>query len=263
MIAPVAGRASVNLLTKGNLVVADQTLLTTIVSQDPMYVYFDVDTSTMLRVKKLIREGKVKSYEEADYPVEIGLPSETGYPHRGRIDYVSNQVTPGTGTLNVRGNFPNADRVLTPGLYVHVRIPVGPPHKAMLVADRRARQRPGTALPPDRRRQESGRSSGRSHRRGFTTAVSAKSLRGCGDSEWVIVDGLLRVRPGATAGAEKAADADAADRRRERYGRRPRRDQRTEAVSRQDFSREQRARTLKGVERARRGSSSIGRSSPG
>ena len=77
------GKTGVNLLTKGNLVVADQTLLTTIVSQDPMYVYFDVDESTMLHVQQLIRKGKATSYRDAAYPVEVGLTSEKGYPHRG------------------------------------------------------------------------------------------------------------------------------------------------------------------------------------
>jgi RND family efflux transporter MFP subunit len=192
--APVSGRTSVNLLTKGNLVVADQTLLTTIVSQDPMYVYFDVDTSTMLRVKKFIREGKVQSYEVADYPVEIGLPSETGYPHRGKIDYVSNQVTPGTGTLNVRGNFANPDRILTPGLFVRVRVPVGPPHRAMLVADRALGSDQGQPylLTVDDKNEVVRRDVKVG---GLYEGGLREITAGLAASEWVIVDGLLRVRP--------------------------------------------------------------------
>jgi len=123
VVAPVAGKTGVNQLTKGNLVVADQTLLTTVVSQDPMYVYFDVDMSTMLHVQALIRQGKAKSYREAAYPIAVALTSETGYPHQGTIDFVSNQVSPGTGTLNVRGKLSNAARILTPGLFVRVQCP--------------------------------------------------------------------------------------------------------------------------------------------
>ncbi|MFO0928466.1 MAG: efflux RND transporter periplasmic adaptor subunit [Gemmataceae bacterium] len=197
VISPINGKAGVNLLTKGNLVIADQTLLTTIVSQDPMYVYFDVDESTVLRVQELIRKGRVVSYQKAAYPVAIGLTSESGFPRHGVIDYVSNQVNPGTGTLNVRGKFANADRVLTPGLFVRVRLPIGGPHRAVLVTDR--------ALGSDQGQRfllvvdADNHVVRRDVRVGALHDGGLREIRaGLNPDEWVIVDGLLRVRPGLT-----------------------------------------------------------------
>jgi len=138
--APISGRVGRTLLTLGNLVVADQTVLTSLVSLDPMYAYFDVDEATMLRVQQLIREGKYKSAREpgVKVPVYLGLSTEQGYPHEGYVDFINNQVSPGTGTLQVRGVFANpkppvGDRVLTPGLFVRIRVPVSMPYQALLV----------------------------------------------------------------------------------------------------------------------------------
>src|SRR5207302_3173870 len=112
VIAPVSGRVSRYLVTVGNLVrsgdQAGGTLLTTIVSVDPMYAYFDVDEGTVLRVRKLIREGKARSARDAEIAVFLGLANEDGFPHRGTINFVDNQLNPRTGTLRVRGVFPNS-----------------------------------------------------------------------------------------------------------------------------------------------------------
>jgi RND family efflux transporter MFP subunit len=138
--APVSGRVSRYVVTSGNLIQSgDQgggTLLTTIVSVDPMYVYFDVDEHTVLRVRKMIREGKAKSARVAELPVWLGLANEDGHPHRGLINFVDNQVNPKVGTLRLRGVFPNADEVLSPGLFARVRVPIGFPHHAVLISDR-------------------------------------------------------------------------------------------------------------------------------
>ncbi len=140
--SPITGRLSRTLITRGNLVVAYNTVLTSIVSEDPMYTYFDVDEQTMLHVQQLIREGKFKSVlEGAKIRVLLGLANEKGFPHRGLVDFVNNQVTPGTGTLQVRGAFANPKppvglRVLTPGLFVRIRVPISPPYQALLVNQR-------------------------------------------------------------------------------------------------------------------------------
>jgi RND family efflux transporter MFP subunit len=138
--APIAGRIGRTLVTRGNLVTADQTLLTTLVSQDPMYAYFDVDEPTVLRVQALIREGKLPSVQQkgAHIPVFLGLASEQGYPHEGYLDFVSNQVEGTTATLQLRGTFANpkpstGPRLLTPGLFVRIRVAVSPPYPALLV----------------------------------------------------------------------------------------------------------------------------------
>jgi len=195
--SPIDGRTGVNLLTKGNLAVADQTVLTTIVSQDPMYAYFDVDENTVLLVRRLIREGKATSYEQAAYPVAVGLVSEQGFPHQGTIDYVSNQVSPGTATLNVRGKFANPDRVLTPGLFCRVRIPIGRPHRAVLVADRALGNDQGQPFlfVVDANNQVARRDVEVGARQDGGLREIKSGLK---SGEWVIVDGLLRVRPGVT-----------------------------------------------------------------
>jgi multidrug efflux system membrane fusion protein len=137
--SPINGLIGRTIMTLGNLVVADQTLLTTVVSQDPMYAYFDVDEPTVLRVQQLIREGKYKSREEGvKVPVYLGLTTEEGFPHEGYVDFVNNQVVAGTGTLPVRGVFanpkpPTGPRLLSPGLFVRVRVAVSAPYQALLV----------------------------------------------------------------------------------------------------------------------------------
>jgi RND family efflux transporter MFP subunit len=137
--AEVSGRVGRAIVTPGNLVQAGPTggtVLTTLVSVDPIYAYFDVDEHTVLRVRALIREGKFKSARDETWPVYVGLANEDGFPHEGTIDFVDNQVNPKTGTLRIRGVFRNKDEALTPGYFVRVRVPLGRPHKALLVSDR-------------------------------------------------------------------------------------------------------------------------------
>src|SRR5437899_5551091 len=138
--APVSGRVSRYVVTVGNLITSgDQgggTLLTTIVSVDPMYVYFDADEYTVLRVRKMIREGKAKSARDVELPAWLGLANEDGFPHKGVLNFVDNQINPKTGTLRLRGVFPNKDDALAPGYFARVRINIGFPHPAVLVSDR-------------------------------------------------------------------------------------------------------------------------------
>jgi len=139
VVAPISGRISYKHATTGNLVTGGTgsgTLLTTIVSVDPIYANFDVDERTVQRVKQRVREGKLESNEEAEIPVWLGLATENGFPHQGTINFVDNQVNPRTGTLRVRGVFPNADGVLSPGYFARVRVPVSAPHQALLVSER-------------------------------------------------------------------------------------------------------------------------------
>jgi RND family efflux transporter MFP subunit len=138
--APISGRASRYNVTVGNLVQSgDQaggTLLTTIVSVDPIYAYFDVDEHTILRVGELVREGKCDPPGAGGYPVLLGLGNETGFPHQGTINFVDNQVNPKTGTIRLRGVFPNEDGALSAGLFGRIRWPIGRAHKALLVSER-------------------------------------------------------------------------------------------------------------------------------
>ena len=105
--SPIDGQVSRYYLTVGNLVNQDQTLLTTVVSRDPIYAYFDVDEPTVLRVRKAINEGKIIRYMEGKLPVYMGMQGEEGYQHEGTLNFVNNQVNPATGSILVRGVFPN------------------------------------------------------------------------------------------------------------------------------------------------------------
>jgi RND family efflux transporter MFP subunit len=137
--APVDGQVGRALVRVGNIVQSGETngtLLTTIVSVDPMWAYFDVDDLTFLQVRDLVRKVKNKTTSDDLPPVLLGLPNEDGFPHKGKIDFVDNQVDPNTGTVRMRGVFPNGDRALTPGLLSRIRVPLGGRHRALLVSDR-------------------------------------------------------------------------------------------------------------------------------
>jgi multidrug efflux system membrane fusion protein len=138
VISPINGRIGRNLLTVGNLVVQDQTLLTTIVSDDPIYAYFDVDERTMLRVQKMIRDGEFK--DANDIEIRFGLANEGDqYPHSGKLDFVNNRISASTGTLQIRAIFDNpktaneAPRLLTPGMFLRIRLAIGNARKGLVI----------------------------------------------------------------------------------------------------------------------------------
>ncbi|MBV8142795.1 MAG: efflux RND transporter periplasmic adaptor subunit [Verrucomicrobia bacterium] len=134
--SPIRGLISRELVTVGNLVQADTTLLTNIVSVDPIYAYFNVDERSVLNYQKQVREGKMTNARSESVPVYLQLENENGYPHQGTIDFINNQFDSSTGTLQVRGLFPNADRVLIPGSFVSIRVAGTPLYPALLVSDR-------------------------------------------------------------------------------------------------------------------------------
>jgi RND family efflux transporter MFP subunit len=136
--APFGGRTDRANVTVGNLVSADTahaTVLTSIVTLEPMYVYFGVDEPTLLRLRERVRGGSLKSAAEKAPEVLLGVGEGSEYPFRGTIDFISNRVDAATGTLTVRGSFANKDRLLRPGLFARVRLPVGAPHSALLISD--------------------------------------------------------------------------------------------------------------------------------
>ena len=191
--APIAGRISRHLIDRGNLVKADDTLLTTIVSLDPMYAYFDIDERTLLKLRRL-GGGTLKPVAEKDMPIQLGLADEDDYPHLGKIDFVDNRVDANTGTLRVRGVFSNPDRILTPGLFVRIHVPISKPHFANLV--------PEKALGTDQGQKYLyvvNPANEVVYRR-VRTGVQSDGLRvvedGVQPGERFIVSGLQRVRPG-------------------------------------------------------------------
>lgn len=139
VVAPISGRADRAYLTAGNVVTGGETqgtVLTTIVSVNPMYVYFDVDDQTVSMYQRLLNEKKLKTVEDGgSAEVDIQLLGETGYSRHGAITFISNQLNPTTGTLSIRGVFQNPDHMLVPGRYVRGRIPVGKPFPGLLIPD--------------------------------------------------------------------------------------------------------------------------------
>lgn len=132
--APITGRVGRALATAGNLARADDTLLTTVVSQDPVYVYFDCDEQSYLRYNAQ-RADPAHRAIGAD-PVRVGLANETGFPHAGTVDFLDNRLDPQTGTIRARVRLPNADHTFTPGLYARVQLVSGRERSALLVDDK-------------------------------------------------------------------------------------------------------------------------------
>ncbi len=203
--APIDGRISRALVTEGNLVSSGisgsgATLLTTIVSLDPLYLYGDADERSILKYLDLRRAGTRVSARDAEIPAEMALATETGFPHKGYMDFVDNRIDPNTGTLRARGVFSNADHSLSPGFFGRIRIPGSGKYPALLIPDR--------ALGSDQSVK-------------FVYVVNAEKkvefrpvklgpmidgLRvvkeGLKPGEQIIVEGLLRVRPGVPVDAK-------------------------------------------------------------
>ena len=196
--SPIDGQVSRYYLTLGNLVNQDQTLLTTVVSLDPVYAYFDVDEPTMLRIQQEINEGKIQQPQDGLIPVLMGLQGEDSFPHQGDINFVNNQVNPTTGSISFRGVFPNprspkGTRLLKPGMFVRIRLPMGQPHPALLMIDRAIASDQGLkyvyVLDAENKAQ---------YRRITTGALQQDGLRvveGLRPDDWVVVGGLQQVRP--------------------------------------------------------------------
>lgn len=120
--SPIAGRTGEALVRPGNLVAPGESLLTTVVSVDPVHVVFEGDERAYLRYNELARRGIRPSSRDAPNPVLVGLADEQGFPHRGVMDFVDNAVDPDTGTIRGRALVPNPDGALTPGLFVRLRL---------------------------------------------------------------------------------------------------------------------------------------------
>ena len=131
--SPIDGRISRTQLTVGNLAQADQTVLTTVVSVNPVYVYFDCDEQSYLRLQQSSQTGTGVS---AQNPVHVALANEQGFPHMGHIDFVDNQLNPATGTIRARVVLANPDNTLTPGLFARVQLQSATPTEALLIDDK-------------------------------------------------------------------------------------------------------------------------------
>ena len=204
--APIDGRASRALITSGNLVTAGDSasVLTTVVSQKTVYVYFDVDESTYLHYQHLARSGQGAASNHLALPVEIGLVGEDGYPHQGKVDFLDNQLTPSTGTIRMRALLDNTQRQFIPGLFARVRLPGSAEFQATLIDDK------AVLTDQDRKYVYIVDKDGKAQRRDIKPGRLAAGLRivqqGLNPGDKVIVEGLQKVfMPGMPVNAKTVA----------------------------------------------------------
>jgi len=199
--SPLHGRIGAQLVNRGNLVQANSTQLTTIVSIDPIYAYFYVDERSVLRYQEAVKAGKMPTAKQATLPVWLQLENEQGYPHGGVIDFINNAFDPSTGTLQLRGRFPNLDGFLLPGAFGSVRIAGSPRYEAVLVADRAIGsdqdQKYVVIVQPD----------GLTKYQKIQLGPIVDGLRviqsGLQGDETVVVEGIGKVRPNSKVSAEQ------------------------------------------------------------
>ncbi|MBI3861198.1 MAG: efflux RND transporter periplasmic adaptor subunit, partial [Planctomycetia bacterium] len=188
----ISGRISRRMVDPGNLVMADTTPLTTIVSLDPIYAYFDVDERTLLRLRRIMQQEQTEAALSSEVPVEVTLADEETAPLWGRINFLDNQVDPATGTLLARAIVGNPRGMLSPGLFVRLRVPIGSPQKALLVHEE--------ALQSDQGQRflwvidDDDKAIYRQVKIGKQTEGKRVILNGLKTSDRVIVKGVQRVR---------------------------------------------------------------------
>lgn len=195
--APIDGQASRAEVTRGNLVTGGNnggTLLTTIVSTDPMYVYFEGDEHAYLRYNELARAGERQSSRNFANPVRVGLANEDGFPHEGRMDFVDNQLNVRTGTIRARAVLDNKEGLFTPGLFARVQLLGAAERDAVLIEERAIgtdqTQNFVLVLVPENKLEYRPVQLGRGLR---GLRIVSKGLK---PGETIVVNGLQRVRPG-------------------------------------------------------------------
>lgn len=211
--SPIDGRVSRALVTPGNNVSGvdgNTTLLTTVVSVDPIYVLSDVDEATALRFKRLAQQQGLQRDAQGRVAVEMGLADEPNFPRKGFVESVDNRLNPETGSILVRMSFPNPDELLIPGLFVRARIPVGQPQKTLLISDR--------AIGTDQSQKfvltltATNTLAYRPVKIGPAVDGQRVIREGLQAGEKVVVNGLAKVRPGMPVTPENESTAPAAAR---------------------------------------------------
>ncbi len=197
-ISGIVGRAEV---TAGNLVTSGQTLLTTLVSIDPIYVSFDGDEQAYLKYMEFGRSPDAHTNQ----PVFVGLADESGYPNQGVMVFVNNEIDAATGTVRARGLFDNHNRKFMPGMFARVKLPGGAPHQALLINDSAVGTDQNTkyvlVVGADNKAQYRPVDLGPMVSDGLRV-VRAGLVIG---SDSIVVNGLQRVRPGAVISPERVA----------------------------------------------------------
>jgi RND family efflux transporter MFP subunit len=211
--SPITGRVSDARVTKGNLVKSEgqeSTLLTTVVSLDPIYCMIEVDERSVLKYRQLHREGKRVSAQFGRVEAEMELADESGFPHKGFIDFVDNRLDAATGTIRARAVFPNPDKLMAPGFFARVRVPGSGEYEGFLIPDRAIADDQGTSHV-----WVIGEDDIATYRK-VTTGPLLDGLRiireGIAAGDRVVVDGLMAVRNGRKVNprALEAAEPEAA-----------------------------------------------------
>jgi RND family efflux transporter MFP subunit len=204
--APINGRVSRALVTPGNFVsgvAGNATLLTTIVTVDPVYVYADFDEQSLLKFNALVRTQKLPVDSEGKMPVELQLANEDGFPHHGAIESFDNRLDSGTGSILLRAVFPNEDGSIVPGLFARIRVPLSDDYSAVVVNE--------SAIGTDQAQKfvltlsVSNTVEYRQVKLGPTVDGMRVVRSGLHPGEQIVVNGLARVRPGMPVIAERAA----------------------------------------------------------
>jgi RND family efflux transporter MFP subunit len=201
--APISGRISRALVTSGNFVTNGQTPLTTLVSQDPIYVSFDGDEQEYLKYSRLAHDAAADKSHDANSPVLVGLANENGFPHKGVMVFVDNALDPQTGTIRSRALLDNHDRDFTPGLFARIRLQGSAQHDAVLVNDSAigTDQTVRYVLVVDK--------GNKVEYRPVQLGPVIDGLRvvqsGLSPGETIVVNGLQRVRPGAQVQPQRVA----------------------------------------------------------
>jgi len=194
--APISGRIGRRELTEGNLVVANTTLLTNIVSVDPIYFYFDIDERSLLAYTRLLQPGG----EKPGTDVMVALSDEEEPSLRGKLDFLSNRLDPGTGTLRARAVLPNPGGLLKAGMFGRIRIPASPSYKGILIPD--------VAVMTDQNRRfvwvvdEGGVARAQVVRPGPHIDGYRLIRSGLKGDELIVINGMIRVRPGLKLAAK-------------------------------------------------------------
>lgn len=198
MASPITGRISRAVIGPGNWVSAggasNATMLTSIVTQDPIHIYFDVGENNLIKYKRLRQQGSAGSGAEVGGVVQIALPDETGFPHTGKLDFSDNRLDPGTGTLRARALVDNKDGLFSPGMFARLRIAGSARQMTMLLPDE--------AIGTDQTNKfvYVVAEDGTANRRPVTLGPLHEGLRivraGLQADDWVIIRGVQRARPG-------------------------------------------------------------------
>lgn len=193
--APISGRISRKLVTEGNLVRENETLLTTVVQLDPVYFYFDIDERSYLSYQRIAKNGGASSASNGKrLPVQVMLTDEKTFTHKGELDFTDNRLDTATGTMRLRAIFENKDQFLTPGLFGRIAVPGSPEYNAVMLPDE--------AILTDLDRRyvyvvgDGGAVQQRPVRIGSRTDNYRIIREGLKGDETVVVNGLQRVRLG-------------------------------------------------------------------